>query len=151
MFHVNIRSLRKHWDEFRLAVDSVPTTADVFILTEINIHSEDVGLFSLAGFKSVFYTRDKKRGGGIAIFLKTALFYSEISLSFLSCESLALHVFTSAYDLYLLAFYRPPSENVPDFLSELRCNLQSLPANAALCLTGDINILFDETVKIHSL
>lgn len=148
LFNVNIRSLRKHWDEFRLAVDCVLPIADAFVLTEINIHNDEVDRFSLPGFNRFFYTRDKKRGGGIAVFLKATAGYSEITTSFLSCESLALRVTTYVYDLYLLAFYRPPSESVPGFLSELRHCIQSLPGNATLCITGDINIDLSKPSKL---
>ncbi|CAN8028692.1 unnamed protein product [Ixodes persulcatus] len=140
LFHVNVRSLHKHWDEFRLVINSVLPIADAFVLMEVNIRSEDIEMFSLPGFNSCFRTRENKRGGGIAVFLKTSLLYSEITVSFLTCESVALHILTSMYDLYLLVFYRPPSESVANFLTELRNCLQSLPVNATLCLTGDINI-----------
>lgn len=140
LLHVNIRSIRKHWCEFQLAIDSVRFIADVFVLTEINIHDEDVGQFSLPGFNSTFYTRDKKRGGGIAVFLKDDLLFSEVKFSFRSCESVSLHILTSVYNIYLLAFYRPPSGNVSEFLCDLRDCLQTLPNNASLCLVGDFNI-----------
>lgn len=140
LFHVNIRSIRKHWCEFQLAIDSVRFIADVFVLTEINIHDEDVGQFSLPGFNSTFYTRDKKRGGGIAVFLKDDLFFSEVKFSIRSCETISLRILTSVYNIYLLACYRPPSGNVSEFLSDLRDCLQTLPTNASLCLVGDFNI-----------
>lgn len=140
LFHANIRSIRKHWGEFQLAINSVLSIGDVFVLTEINIHSEDVGQFYLPGFNNIFYTRDKKRGGGIAVFVKNSLFFSEVQLSFRSCETIALRILTSAYDLLLLASYRPPSEKVSDFLSDLRVNLETFPVNATLCLVGDFNI-----------
>lgn len=76
LFHVNIRSIRKHWDEFQLVINPILSSADGFVLTEINIHNEDVCLFSLSGFKSTFFTRDKKCGGGIySCFLKRRLIF----------------------------------------------------------------------------
>lgn len=104
LFHLNIRSIRKHWDEFQLAIISILPIADIFVLTEINIHRDEVGKFTLPGFKRVFYTRENKRGGGIAIFIKNKISFTELRLTFNSAESIVLHIITSAYDLYLLTF-----------------------------------------------
>lgn len=140
LFHVNIRSLRKHWNEFQLAINSVLPITDAFVLTEINISNESTDQFSLPGFKSIFYTRDKRRGGGIAVFLKQDLIFSDIQVAFRSSESIALRILTPVSDLCLLAFYRPPSEKVSEFLAELRESLSALPDKASLCLVGDFNI-----------
>lgn len=47
IFHVNIRSVRKHWDEFRALINDLTPPADVFVLTEINISALQCNQFTL--------------------------------------------------------------------------------------------------------
>lgn len=59
LFHVNLRSLQKHWDEFRISVDCILPVTYVLVFkvfntlrqTLVNIDSPDLGSFS---------TQDKK-------------------------------------------------------------------------------------------
>lgn len=70
LIHVNIRSLRKHWDEFQISVNNLNPPIDIFVLTEIGISSSHCNQFILNGYKDIFYTRHNSRGGGIAIYIR---------------------------------------------------------------------------------
>lgn len=116
LYYVNIRNLRKHRDEFQLAIKSVLPITDAFVLTEINISNKSTDQSFLPGFKSIFYTRDKRRGAGIAVFFfKQELIFLHIQVAFWSSESIALRVLTPISDLCLLAFYRLPLKKFPNF------------------------------------
>lgn len=137
--HVNIRSIRKYWDQFLVTVNSVMSLFDVFVLTEINVKEDFCSEFQIPGYKSFFFTRLIGRGGGIAIFVKDLWCAEKIDLDFFHCESLSLRLWNSKWSVHLLAFYRPPSANALRFLEELRDTLEKFQS-VDICLVGDFNI-----------
>lgn len=70
ILHVNIRSLRKNWNEFQVLVQTIGDAVDVFVLTEINVPRDMLQQFSLLGYHGSFYTRDHSGGGGIVVYVK---------------------------------------------------------------------------------
>lgn len=70
VLHINIRSIRKHSDEFVVISNLLPRTVDVFALTEINISNDLSSTFRLPGYTEHFLTCKNSRGGGIAVFVK---------------------------------------------------------------------------------
>lgn len=140
ILHINVRSIRKYWDEFNIIVDSLRSEVDVFVLTEISISSDLTDQFTLAGFNGHFRTRPNGRGGGIAVFVKHSWLTSDLNVAYSSAECLALRVFNHSESVVLLACYRPPSENVLSFLKELETSLENINTTDNVCLIGDFNI-----------
>ena len=68
---LNIRSLAKHWDELKLIICNAEVELDVIILTETNIRDSNENLFFLNNYDSFFQNRVERRGGGVAVFIKT--------------------------------------------------------------------------------
>lgn len=142
VLHVNIRSIRKYWDEFQLIVGATDTVVDIFVLTEVNVRDVGVsqGQFSLPGFEAFFLTRNSSRGGGIAVYVKNTWSASTIDITLEHAECLTLKLCKNNFVVSLLAVYRPPSENVRNFLDELSASLQTMVPTDKLCMVGDINI-----------
>lgn len=138
--HVNIRSIRKYWNELKIIVDKVQDRIDALVLTEINTGVHHFSLFKLPGFQNYFYTRQNARGGGIAIYVKEFWTVEEVEMQFTSSESIALKVFNAIHSIYLITLYRPPSSNCTTFLEELKENLKTLTTESHLCMVGDVNI-----------
>lgn len=61
LLHVNIRSLRKYWDQFSALVKNSCTDFDVLVLTEINVDDNLCDTFFFLGTK-VSFARDKAPG-----------------------------------------------------------------------------------------
>lgn len=140
LIHVNIRSLRKHWDEFQISVCCLKPSVDIFVITEITVTSLQCNQFVLDGYKEFFCTRDNSRGGGIAVYIQNKWLPSSYSVSFQHAESIGIKLLHSDFSLFLLAVYRPPSENVSLFLAELEVVLGQLRSEGQLCLVGGFNI-----------
>lgn len=138
--HVNIRSIRKYWDQFGILVNSLGNVFDAYVLTEINISAEVTQQFSMPGYKSYFFTRSTGRGGGIALFVKDKWVVAPLEFSFVHAESLALNISSQSFSVILWAFYRPPSGSVSSFLDELSAALSKISSTEQLCLVGDFNI-----------
>lgn len=90
--HVNIRSIRKYWNQFVITVNNMSPMFDVFVLTEINVKEEFCSAFQIPGYKSFFLTRPIGRGGGIAIFVKDSWCTENFDVDFFHCESLSLRL-----------------------------------------------------------
>lgn len=140
LIHINIRSARKYWDQFSVIVNSFRSRVDVWALTEINLPSDFINQFSLPGYREFFLSRPCRTGGGIAIFVKDSWETSNINITFIHAECLAMNIFNSTYSLTVIACYRPPSERVSLFLEELRTFLAGLQATEHICMLGDFNI-----------
>lgn len=137
IFHVNVRSIRRHWDEFCAHVTVIRDLADVFVLTEINIPEELTSKFSLHDYHEHFFTRKDKVGGGIAVFIKNDWISSVVDIGLTNAESLAIRICNQSFAVTLLAIYRPPHLNAKHFVEELRM----LPfPRGHICMIGDINI-----------
>lgn len=140
LFHTNIRSVRKYWDQFCIVTNSMKDLADVWVLTEVNVPSTSVDHFSLPGYREFFHTRSGRTGGGIAIFVKESWVTELLTVTFVHAECIALKISNSLYSVTLLAVYRPPSASVTSFLEELRSNLAEFSIAEQFCVLGDINI-----------
>lgn len=140
VFHVNIRSLRKYWNEFQVLVSCVEHVVDVFVLTEISVQSDMLDRFTLPGYQSSFSLRDHRLGGGIAVYVKDTWCTNPFSVSFSSAECLGLEIVSDVSRISILAVYRPPSQNVLVFLDELKSTLTDLNLVDNFILVGDFNI-----------
>ncbi|CAN7999157.1 unnamed protein product, partial [Ixodes pacificus] len=147
VLHVNIRSIRKHWNEFEIISRDISSLVDVFVLTEISISSVATDQFSLPGYIGKFYTRCSGHGGGIAVFVNEKWSITNISLYFNHAECVALSLGNAATSVCFLAVYRPPSTNVGSFLEELETYISSLTMHDQLCVVGDFNIDILSTTK----
>lgn len=138
--HINVRSLRKHWDTFRAQIHTVSSGIDVFVLTEINIFSWETSFFTLPGFTSFWRTREGQRGGGIVIFVQQALVAEKFTVVLDSAESLGVKISNQSTHITLIAIYRPPSGDLPLFIHDLNSLLDKVRLDFNLCVTGDFNI-----------
>lgn len=140
VIHVNIRSLAKYWDQFKIIMDGVEGFVDAIILTEINVTDDQVRLFQLNGYHNFFNTRQTGRGGGIAVYIRNVWSASTIDIPFLYAETLALNVHSAVTSITVLSVYRPPSNSVTQFLDELHEVLLGIDSAGQICLVGDFNI-----------
>lgn len=138
--NANVRSLRKHWEQFKLVAISGTGFVDAFVLTEINASEACMRTFSIPGYLCRFLTRLHRRGGGIAIFVRDIFDVSPIDMKFAHAECLALKLTCSARCINLLALYRPPCASATRFLLELEERLHLWNSVEELYLVGDLNI-----------
>lgn len=138
--HVNIRSIRKHWDEFMDVTSTFRSTFDVFVLTEINISADIFNQYAIPGYQAISCTRPVKKGGGVAVFVRDSWTITELNFGFQQAEVVALRMSTPALSLIVFALYRPPCFNGRLFLAELDTALSAHSHEDYICVIGDINI-----------
>lgn len=140
LVQVNVRSLKKHWDELIVYLSDQMSNLDIIILTEINIRDILVTSFHLKGFQSLVLCRSERRGGGIMIFVKDKWRVDKIESSFQHAEVMTLCIYNQEYTFTVGAVYRPPNANVNQFLLELKTFLNKFNNNNYFILAGDFNI-----------
>lgn len=137
---VNIRSLRKYWNEFKIIAETLRGFVDAFVITEINIPEACADTFVLSGYRPRFLSRPARRGGGLAVYVRDAYDVSLCDSTFVHAECLAMKVHLKNSDLILLSMYRPPSNSASRFLLELEDTLNRWTSAEQLCIIGDLNI-----------
>ncbi|XP_019222699.1 uncharacterized protein LOC109204916 [Oreochromis niloticus] len=136
--HLNVRSLLLKMDMVKIWVKS--TDADVVIISETwltkSITNEDINIYGY----NVYRTDRPKKGGGVAIYVKSR-FHASIVLSQSICkqmEFLALNVdIANTLSITIVGCYRPPSAS-KEALSSLKHLLAKLNYTELL-MAGDLN------------
>ena len=69
LFHKNIKSLSKHFNEFLLYLDSIKFKFSIIGLTETWLDENKHGLYDLDNYTNIYKFRNVKRGGGVSLYL----------------------------------------------------------------------------------
>jgi hypothetical protein len=143
ILHLNIRSIRKNWNELCVVLQNHKGKYDVLVLTEISIYDERDNCI-IEGYRSCIRARQGRRGGGIAIFIKeTWSFEEDKIIQSNEYEGVSLSLNRNNVSFALLAIYRPPNKNKSIFINDLETHLLG---NGNLIVIGDMNIdLLDTT------
>lgn len=151
IIHINICSLRKHFNELLVLLEDCINSLDVICLTEINIKQEELYRYHINGFNMYAWTRHVRRGGGILIFVKSKYTFVTKKLPSEYCEVLAGELKLSNYITDIFVVYRPPNTNKAAFITELNGLLHSVPRRNNLILIGDINInILEQNVEMSA-
>jgi len=137
IFHVNIRSIRANFDNFQAFISKHLDNISVIILSEIWIFDNETCFYGFDEFDSFFCCRNDNRSGGIAVFTRSNLKFSQLDIAFISAEVLLLQC--KSLNLTLFSIYRSHDFTIDFFNSELK-NALSLLNLPNIILMGDINI-----------
>jgi uncharacterized protein YktA (UPF0223 family) len=110
IFNINIRSLRKHFDELVVYLNSSNFTYDVIVLTEVWIKSGEEGRFGIPGYDLLLQDRPDNQAGGVVIYVNSALSYSHNLILLPTAELINVIINLSynnrSYKLSLFGIYR---------------------------------------------
>ncbi|KAG7301198.1 hypothetical protein JYU34_014070 [Plutella xylostella] len=145
--HLNVRSLKKHYNEILTQLSDGSKYLDIIIFSEINLKDDYVSMYPIPGYEAYAVCRQTKKGGGLLVYVrKEHAFQREAAAAAAtSFESLAGSIEVRGMRLYLIAVYRPPTSKivqskVPVFLREIESVINSVPRDRELIIIGDINI-----------
>lgn len=138
--HINVCSLRKHFEELIAVLKECLHNLDVICLTEINIKKDEIYKYRLEGFNVYTWTREERRGGGILLYVKSDYMFTPKKSPVLHSEILFGEVLINNYKVTLIIIYRPPDNNKTCYITELEALLQRVPKRENLIIIGDINI-----------
>ena len=148
LFHLNVKSLPKHYDELEMYLDSSRFPISFIGLTETWLDECKENLYELPHYVSVTKSRNTKRGGGVSLLIRShipfvlrndlAYFDSEMESVFIEIEK---SVFHSNANIIMGVVYRMPDSSVDMFNERLADILNSVQKeNKLFYLLGDLNI-----------
>lgn len=136
---MNIRSLRINFIPFVASIHNIINKINFIALAETNITDDENNLYNINGFNAHFLNREG-RGGGIALYVRENIMHSNIKIQTISFEAIQIDVNYANKFLTLIIIYRPPKNNIKDFIIELDQTLNKINNKHDIIVTGDMNI-----------
>lgn len=139
IIHLNIRSIKKHFEELIIYINTIIEKIDIIVLSE-TWDVEEVSDFNIPNF-NIYYNHSKQnQNDGLIIYIKNTI---NVSVStYVMSETILLRcsIKINNITLGLTASYRPPSINTNTYITELNHYIKNLEKNNVEVFIGDINI-----------
>lgn len=120
IIHINICSLsNKSFHKLQVYLEKSLEKNDMIIITETNSLIGEMNLFNLNGYNMEYYCRDKKKGGGIAIYIKENIKITrKETMKFQYEKNIEIEIDNE--NILINAIYRSPSLSKSSFQNELK-------------------------------
>ena len=139
IMNYNIRSIRKHFDEFSLLLDRLTFQPTVIGLTETQLNTNIP--FNLQNYNAHHFLHEHTTHDSISIFVhKIINHYSVSQIQFNSCNAAELDFELNGETFSVLVIYRSPSLNPEHFVLDLQNYLSNSKQRNYSFIIGDINI-----------
>ena len=147
-FHINIKSLPKHYDELEIYLNSLNFNFSFIALSQTWLDEYKQGLYELPNYTSINEFRKNKKGVGVSLYIADYLkfkrrhdleyFDSEMESLFIEIEG---GMFNLECNLIIGVLYRMPNACV-DVFNEMICDvLNIVQKERKICyFIGDLNI-----------
>lgn len=138
---MNIRSIAKNFDEFKLFLELTSQSYDIIVLTE-TFQIFDSQFFNIQGYDSLYNNGNYNKNDGILIYVKNGITFTQKIVQLGDVRALELDVSTqeSTEITKITAIYRSPHSCVTTFNKNLNNYLQNLENCSRHILVGDMNI-----------
>ena len=160
LFHMNIRSLPKYFDELEIYLESLKYQFSIIGITETRLNASNEESYSLKKYSSINEYRRGRKGGGVSLFVHDSIKYNRrTDLDFFDCEmetifiELDKSIFSTKRNIILGLIYRMPDSSVKVFNERMESNLNVITREKKICyFMGDLNICFlkNESHKLTS-
>nr|CAI5822904.1 unnamed protein product [Callosobruchus analis] len=145
ILHYNIRSLKAHFDELCLNVDTLneKTVISIIILSETWI-LDDISHYTIKGYSSYYNEASYNKCDGVVVYIKDNFVpkINTISLTEISMVECCLEI--NEMKINIIGIYRPNPSNEQIFIDDLDDYLSRLDKGNVTVIVGDINIdIFD--------
>ena len=142
--HINIASLHKNFDSFKLFLNLFPKTVDVICLNETRLTDRNVSFCDIADYH-LLYCNSKTRAGGSAIYVTDNIKCQQLSpikIKTNGCEDLWVEInLENKESLALVSVYRHPHNDNKSFEDVFVNVIKSFKANQImLCWVTTISI-----------
>ena len=148
VLHLNIRSIKKNFENFKLFLNSINFTFSVICLSETwwdDLATIEKSLFELPNYNSTHQARGDRKGGGVSIYIHKSLDFTvkpDLSINNNDIESLTIEILSNKKRNTLInALYRPPNgqiEPFENFLNNIFSKIKK--SNKLFHIAGDFNL-----------
>ena len=150
LFHLNIKSISKHYDELELYLNSLDFKFSFIGLSETWLDDNKEEFYDLKGYSSVNRYRKDKKGGGVSLHIRKGFtfmlrndldyFDSEMETVFIEIDRC---IFGTDSNIVIRVIYRMPNSSVDVFNDRISEVMNVIQKERKLCyLMGDLNIDF---------
>lgn len=142
IFNLNIRSLRKHFDELCVYLNGLSLTYNIIVLTEVWIKSGEEDRYQIAGYDMILQPRTENQSGGVVIYVDSGLQHSHQLILCSTAEIIQIDfkvTFNNIYlDITLFGVYRNCKYTFREFKDEF-INILEKTRDPTIII-GDMNI-----------
>jgi len=140
IFHMNIRSAYKNFDQFIVLLQCMSTSnIDIIILSEC-WKIEDLTRYNIDGYITHYNNGSFNKNDGLLVLVKRELNFDIQNIHFSQTTPCLLSVKINTFIFDILALYRPPSSDAQQFVQDLHNYLSSSNKSHIRILVGDINL-----------
>lgn len=145
IIHMNIRSIKKNFDEFIYYLNNCKTKFEIIILSETWISEDSEFVFNIEGYSVVNRNNRFTRSDGLCVFVRKDIDFQNIDVKLDNVNSIIIKFNFNNSFYQLMALYRSPSLEINAFLLSLDSYLQNISKDLSVIVMGDINInIMDE-------
>ena len=140
VFHTNIRSINKNFDEFRVVLSEVEDKFDIIVLSE-TWQIPDLSLYKLDNYNVLYNSGDINQNDGVVVYIKKQLNYEHETKNIDNIRVLEVNTEYDKQSVLISAIYRPPSTCQNTFVEHFNNYLEHSKKNVDMhILLGDINL-----------
>ena len=148
LFHNNVKSLPKHYDELESYINSLNFTFSFIALTENWLDESKQDLYDLQGYSCLHKFRKGKRGGGVSLYIENGIgFTNRSDLEYFDSEMESLFIeaegssFNLSSNVIIAVIYRMPNTSLDIFDDRIANIMNTITRENKLCyFLGDLNI-----------
>lgn len=154
VYHLNVRSIRNKLDELNLLLHTL-NFPEVFCVSETWCSAEEIRSIKLYNYMLCdSFCRCSMKGGGVAIFVRQDIHVMPKKCNVVINETMfeyaIIHLVFKDIKILIGCFYRPPSNNITDFVNNIDRLLNNIyKPGIPTFLCGDFNINFDDQCPNH--
>lgn len=154
VFHVNICSIKKNFDQLLILLKSLNYKLDCLVLTEARLTSPclNLNMFQIEGYKMYSSGSHYRQNDGVVLYVRDTLPCTCKEMIITDSNCLTFSVTKSKKEFICAAFYRSPNGRFENFISSLPRILENIKKpNAINLILGDlnINILNNQDMKVN--
>ena len=148
ILHLNIRSIKIFFENFKLFLNSINFTFSVICLSETwwnDLATIQKSLFELPSYKSNHQARGDHKSEGVSIYVHKSLDFKirpDLSINNVDIESLTIEILSdNKRNMLVNALYRPPNGQIEPFEAFLNNILSKIKtSNKLFHIAGDFNL-----------
>lgn len=152
IIHFNIRSIRKHFDELLVYLDSINLEKIHIIVLSETFNISNVEPFTINGFGIYYNESVFNKNDGTVVYIRDDLNPRVEYFQFSQTNPIRVEIRVNELSLGLTAIYRPPATSLTLFMEEMETYLNEREYNSVEMIVGDLNIdILDENDRMTSL
>ena len=119
ILHLNIRSIKKNFDDFKLFFSNLAISFSVICFSETWLDEVGNSLYELPQYISKHQVRDDSKGGGVSIYIHNSLSFkvhSNLFINSIDIDSLSIKLpLDNKRSTFVNVLHRPPNGKIEPF------------------------------------